>query len=129
MKRAIFLLLALAACGTPQEQCISRATQDLRIVDQLIAETQANLSRGFAYEASTTYTYDWVICGYERPHKGDKHPRPQMCWERHPRTVREPAAIDVSAEQRKLADLVTKRKQLAQAAKPGIEACKTVYPE
>ena len=56
MKRLTFLALAaLAACGTPQEQCINRNTRDLRTVDRLIAEAEGNLQRGYAYETITVY--------------------------------------------------------------------------
>ncbi len=129
MKRALFLLLALAACGTPQEQCIARATHDLRIVERLIAESQANLKRGFTYEETTVYRYEWVTCGYQRPHKGNKKPRPQMCWEPEPRTIRKPKAIDLTAEKRTLAGLLEKRADLARASEPAISACRSVYPE
>ena len=42
------LLLALAACATPQEACINRATRELRTLDDLIAEQRATLARGYA---------------------------------------------------------------------------------
>jgi hypothetical protein len=45
MKRALLSLLLLTACGTPQEQCINSVTRDMRVVDRLIAETEANLAR------------------------------------------------------------------------------------
>ena len=41
MKRLMLLpVLFLAACGTPQEQCISANTRDLQVVDRLIRMIQ-----------------------------------------------------------------------------------------
>ena len=40
--------LALAACQTPREACVSEASQELRTVEALIAETRGNLSRGYS---------------------------------------------------------------------------------
>ena len=54
MKRPILALLTLlAACGTPQEQCINRQTRDLG--DQLVhhAQVEGNLKRGYALEEYT----------------------------------------------------------------------------
>ena len=52
MKRLILApLLLLTACGTPQEQCISANTRDLQVVDRLIRDSEANLARGYGYEA------------------------------------------------------------------------------
>jgi hypothetical protein len=63
MKRLAFLTLAtLTACGTPQEQCISRNTRDLRTVDRLIAESEGNLARGYAFETVTVYEDYWTYC-------------------------------------------------------------------
>ena len=42
------LVLLLAGCATPKENCIKSANKDLAVVDRLIAETQANLTRGYA---------------------------------------------------------------------------------
>ena len=51
MKRLLLCSFALlAACGTPQEQCIAYGTRDLRTVDKLIVETEGNLTRGYALE-------------------------------------------------------------------------------
>ena len=63
MKRLLSIaLLALAGCGTPQEQCINRNTRDLRTVDRLIVETQGNLQRGYALETVTRYEDFWDTC-------------------------------------------------------------------
>ena len=72
-------LLLLAACGTPQEQCINRNTRDLRTVDRLITEAQGNLARGYAYEQITISTPRWVYCDQPPVAEGEVQPPPQLC--------------------------------------------------
>jgi hypothetical protein len=130
MKRLTFLALAtLAACGTPQEQCISRNTRDLRTVDRLIAETKGNLDRGYAYETITVYEDYWVACPVPATVEGQPAPKPRMCLDERPVTEQRPKAIDLTEEARKLDSLKTKRKQLARQAEAVIAQCKAQYPE
>lgn len=132
MKRILIpTLLVLAACGTPQQNCISGATRDMRVVDRLIAETEANLQRGYAIEEQVISRTIWVRCqpyyDYERPDQ--PHPGPQMCLDDVDDVVRRPQAIDLNAEAAKLASLKAKRAAQAKAASPYIAACKAQYPE
>jgi hypothetical protein len=132
MRRIVILSLCLflAACGTPQEQCINRETRDLRVVNRLIAETQGNLARGYAFEEYTVYTTDFVPCGY-LPDDGNPATRREIrfCRDRVPETERRPVAIDLAAEQRKLDSLLAKRRDLEGRAAQVVEACKAAYPE
>lgn len=48
MRLMIALPLLLAACATPQAQCLREATADLRALQAERAERQRNLDRGFA---------------------------------------------------------------------------------
>ena len=130
MKRLLFpALLVLTACGTPQEQCIARGTRDLRTVEQLIAETEGNLKRGYAYETITVYEDYWRACPRPRPVEGQPPPPPRMCLDERPVTEQRPKAIDLKEEARKLASLKEKRKGLARQAEKVIAACKAQYPE
>lgn len=130
MKRLTFLALAtLAACGTPQEQCISRNTRDLRTVDRLIAESEGNLARGYAYETITVYEDYWTYCPMPAPVEGQPAPAPRMCLDERPVSEQRPKAIDLNAEARKLDSLKQKRKQLARQAEAVIAQCKAQYPE
>jgi hypothetical protein len=130
MKRLTFLALAaLAACGTPQEQCISRNTRDLRTVDRLIDEAEGNLARGYAYETITVYEDYWVTCPIPAPVAGEPPPKPRLCLDERPVTEQRPKAIDLNEEARKLDSLKTKRKQLARQAEAVIAQCKAQYPE
>jgi hypothetical protein len=136
MKRAALVSLALlAACGTPQEQCIDRATRELRTVEGLIAETQANLDRGYALETITVWDEVWEWC-YPPPPPPPADgspppppPPPQMCRDEVARQVERPKAIDLAEEARKLDQLVAKRRQLARAAEPAIAQCRAEFPE
>lgn len=126
-------VLLLAACGTPQEQCIRSATRELRTVDRLIAETEASLRRGYAYETRQVTRTEWVVCEYVRvpPRNGDGEGRvvPRYCLDDVTDTVQRPVAIDPLVEKRKLASLTARRKELNRAALADVEACRARYPE
>lgn len=136
MKRALLPLLLLTACGTPQEQCINAVTRDIRVVDRLIAETEGNLARGYAYEEVTVFVPQWVECSAHRhdhtpadPSVEEPPVRPQLCLEQEPQTTRRAVAIDLGAEQAKLESLKAKRAKQAKAAAPAIAQCKADNPE
>jgi hypothetical protein len=130
MKRlALAVLALLAACGTPQEQCIARGTRDLRTVDRLIAETQGNLDRGYAIETVTEYESYWTTCYAHRTVDGAPVLRPRLCLEDRPVTVERPKAIDPAAEARTLDSLKARRRDLARAAEPVIAQCRAAHPE
>ncbi len=125
-------LLVLSACGTPQQQCINRETRDLRVVERLIAETTGNLDRGYGFEEVTIFSTEYVDC---TPRvivaEGEPVPpvQPQLCLDEVPETVRRPVALDLAAEQRKLASLQQRRQELLGRAEQVIAACKAAYPE
>ena len=139
MKRPVLLLpiVLVAACGTPQEQCVARQTRDLRILDRLVVETQGNLDRGFALEKIDVTRDRWVLCQTSlplppvdgAPPEPSPPPRPRMCLEDYVETETQPKAIDLRAEADKLAGMKIKRRDLAKAAEPAIAACRAAYPE
>ena len=129
MKRLILLsLLALAACGTPQEQCISAGTRDLQVVDRLIRETEGNRPRGYALATAPEHDAPRIDCP-PRPTEAVPEPERQMCFDRVPVTVRKEVALDLNAEAAKLQSLKAKRASLAKAAEGVIAQCKARYPE
>jgi len=129
MKRLGLLpFVLLAACGTPQEQCISYNTRDLRVVDRLIGETEGNLDRGFAYVRVTEYEDYWAYCA--QPQQRDAAPvAPRLCRQERAITVDRPKAIDLADEARKLDSLRIKRQELSRRAEAVIAQCKKNYPE
>lgn len=129
MKRPFLAcLLLLAACGTPQEQCISAGTRDLRVVDRLIRETEGNLARGYGYETVTEYHPEWVDCT-PRPTDAQPEPKRQLCLDDVPVSVRKEVALDLNAEASKLASLKAKRAELAGAATALAAQCQAKFPE
>lgn len=130
MKRFLLISVAfgLAACGTPQEQCIGQVSRDLRIVDKLVAETELNLRRGYAIAEVEQVHSEFVDCTPDpTPERPD--PKPRQCLEDVTEIVRKPVAIDLNAEAAKLASLKAKRTQLATATSAAIAACQRQYPE
>lgn len=113
------LLAALASCATPEERCIARATKDLRIVSALIAETEANLARGYAIQTYSDERLVMHLCA------GDDD-RSEICWIPETRTRTRPVAIDAAAERRKLADLRAKKEELDIVARREIAACRAL---
>ena len=122
------LLTLLAACGTPQEQCIAAGTRDLRVVDQLIQQTQANLARGYALVEVTEFHPDYVDCT-PRPTEAVPDPAFQQCLQQVPITRKRPMAIDLNAESAKLQSLQAKRSQQLKAAGQTVAECKVLHPE
>lgn len=124
---ALLCLLILAGCGTPQERCIRNATEEVRTLDLLIAEAQANLARGYGYEQEQVVRYSYGHCGYFHGHGGHLHPR--RCFEPYYDTVSRPVAIDPEVETRKLAGLKSRRAALAARAAAELAACRQQFPE
>ena len=109
-----------------------RVTRDLRVVDDLIEESRTNLARGYAIEERTDYRPQWVNCGPPVVIERDGKRRVRhinRCFEQVPYTSRHPVAIDLGDEQRKLDQLILKRRQLARAARPAVDQCRAQFPE
>jgi hypothetical protein len=136
MKAPVLLtlpLVLLVACGTPQEQCIARGTRDLRTVEKLIAETEGNLKRGFAYEEKIVRFPVFRPCVLPSPPvaEGTPPPPPQVttCRDTEEQVIRQPVAIDLEEEARKLRQLQEKRRVLLREAEAVAAACRAEYPE
>jgi hypothetical protein len=129
-KRLVILAFAaLAACGTPQEQCINRNTRDLRTVDRLIVETEGNLKRGYALETVTRWEEYWDTCFEPVVVNGQTSIQARSCRREYSYTEQRPKAIDLKAEAQKLESLKAKRTDLAKVAAPLIAQCKVEFPE
>ena len=130
MKRlSVIAFAVLVACGTPQEQCISRSTRDLRTIDRLILETEGNLQRGYALETVTRYQDFWDTCFEPVIVNGQATVVPRTCRREISHTEQRPKVIDLKAEAQKLDGLKAKRAELARAAEPLIAQCKVDHPE
>lgn len=125
---AMAALLALAACGTPQQQCISAVTHDLTVVDKLIVETQTNIDRGYAYITVPGTITRFVDCT-PKPTVKHPNPRPRRCLEEVAHTYSRAVAIDLNQEAAILASLKAKRVELAAVVPQNVAACQRQYPE
>lgn len=115
-------LFFLAACVTPQQQCIDNATKDLRVVEGLIQTTQLNISRGYAIKEEEYYELELQVCGVVDGQE-------VLCETPVLYTREVPVAIDLDAEQTKLKQLLAKRRELAARAEAAVEECRNLYPE
>ena len=128
MRAALILLplVALAACGTPRERCINEVTSNQRTLNALIAETQANIDRGYALaERSDVVTIDRTCT--QTLESGEQFRFP--CDEVMTREYKVPVAIDLNAEQAKLQSLLQRREAMASTVKDGINQCVAIHPE
>lgn len=119
-------ILALAACATPREQCLGAATRDARINAQLIAQTEANIERGFAVRTEQRVRERNRLC------RGTTESGERVvtrCEEVDVRRVRVPVAIDLNAERAKLASLKSERARLATRSEAAVAQCRALYPE
>lgn len=120
-------LLALIACTTPQERCITKAAPDLPVLNRLIAETEGNLARGYAYADVVVERPVWVDCGDWLSNSTGAR-RPGLCLGSAPTTMRKAVAIDLTAEAAKLASLRTRRAAVESQAKPAFAQCQAEFP-
>ena len=60
-------LLALAACGDPQKQCVTRANAELRAIDYEIAEIETALARGYRVQEGSRTTVGFALCTSDNP--------------------------------------------------------------
>ena len=96
------------------------ATKDLRTVNALIAETEANLARGYAIDREVETRPRLTFCtGHYHRHVGMS-----FCTDDYTVYRDRPVAIDPAAERRKLATLREQKARLEAAARPEIAACR-----
>jgi hypothetical protein len=126
-------LLVLVACGTPQQRCINGVTRDLRIINDLIEETELNLARGYELEEYTVIRTAWVACYppvVVTTSDGQQVVQPaRMCLEDYEDTLTRPRAIDPVTERNKLKGLKDRQAALSRQAEPAIAQCRALYPE
>lgn len=125
----LLFLIPLAACATPRQQCDRMATQDLRVIDALIAETQQNITRGYALETEVIDTPRVTFCMGHR--HGHRHTGVGMVWcnDRTPVIRERPVAIDVAAEKAKLTSLKTKRPEVLRRSQRALASCAAQHPQ
>ncbi|MEE2861699.1 MAG: hypothetical protein VYB46_12915 [Pseudomonadota bacterium] len=127
---ALIALPLLAACGTPQERCISRNTSEYRTVSSLLAEVEGNLARGYAWEERQVVRTRFDQCRRVlRDKDGNAHVTSYGCWRDYVDTERYRVPIDPAAEARKRDGLAERQAALARNARAAVSACRAAYPE
>lgn len=127
---AFLPVLLVTACGTPQEQCISRNTSEYRAVSKLLAEVEGNLARGYAWQERQVTRTEWDDCPYViRGRDGERRLGYRSCTRQVVDSERYRVPIDPAAETRKRDNLAERKASLARSAARAVDACKTAYPE
>lgn len=127
---ALMPVLLVAACGTPQEQCISRNTREYRTISDLLTEVEGNLARGYAWEERTVTRTEWDECPRVVVDKeGNRHIAYRSCLRDVTDTERYRVPIDPAAETRKRDNLIARKQALTPNAAAAVKACKAAYPE
>ena len=117
--------LLLAACATPQEQCISDANRELSVINRLVTETRGNVNRGFAVEARQETFVRRATCDGETE---DGIEFEVECERTATRTRRVPVAIDLNAERAKLASLEERQALLRENVANRVAQCRAQFP-
>jgi len=128
MQRILLLipLAVLAACATPREQCIASANRPLATLDRLIAETRGNINRGYGLVEVQDVRVLRTSCeGTNADGSTFRFP----CEETETFTRNQPITLDITEERRKLAQLETRRAEMARIAQPQIQQCIAMHPE
>ncbi len=118
--------LLLAACATPREACIAQARGSLRVLQELAAESRANLARGYALETRTDIR---VVRGTCTGTNEDGSTFTFPCEETQTRDRRVPVPIDLTAEAAKLRSLDLRIAQEEALAADRIRTCIATHPE
>lgn len=127
---ALMPVLVVAACGTQQEQCIRRNTQEYRTVSSLLAEVEGNLARGYAWEERPVSRMEWDDCPVAvRDKDGNARILYRSCMRRVTDTERYRVPIDPAAETRKRDNLTARKQALMTHAAAAVDACKAAFPE
>lgn len=119
-------LLTLMACATPQQRCIIKAAPDLPVLNRLIAESEGNLARGYAFADVEMEIDVWKLCRVDlTPNEVGQ----TMCLETETTTTREAVAIDLTAEAAKLASMRARRDEIEAQAQPAFAQCQAEFPK
>ena len=128
MQKSLFFLplAALAACATPQEQCISQVSAQARVLQAQVNETRGNIQRGYAIATvQDVRTVNTRCTGTNADGTTFTFP----CQEVETVDRQEPVAINVAEERVKLADLEARLRTAQAQADAGRAQCIAQYPE
>ena len=123
---ALAPIALLVACASPQQQCLNNVTKELRVNAFLIAQTQANLNRGYAIDRQQRVTRGFDRC---RERLADGTVTSTLCRTTQVREVNVPQAINLSVERDTLDQLLATRANLEKQAAAATTQCRALYPE
>ena len=121
----ITVFLLLAACADPLQSCLDQADRDLRVVQDLIDDSEATLDRGYAIQTETRFVLYTDFCFG----RGNRHGNFTFCKRTQPVTSRTPVAVDLEEERRKLRALKRKEVELQARTRSAVASCQSAYPE
>ncbi len=117
----VALALALfAACANPRAACVENAMRDVRVLEELIAETERNLDWGYALQAEPTVRTAVSLCLTPANPLG-------VCTTTRSDVRERPVAIDMAAERRKLRQLREREAELRERARLEVMACEARF--
>ena len=122
---APFTLLCFTACTDPHKTCVDEASKDLRIVQDLIADTEATLRRGYALQTETRNVLYTDFC----IGTGISNGTFQFCNCSQPVTSTKPVAVDLNEERRKLRSLKRKEAELETRTARDLRRCALTHPQ
>lgn len=116
-RTALVVTLLLAACASdPASRCAPAETRELRTIDRLIAETRADIARGYrSVRTGTNPSVNLCLGGYENNVGASfcANPGAQIRTE----------ALDTAAATRTLEALLARRERLEAQIAAAIAAC------
>lgn len=122
--------LALAACGTPQENCVRQNTREFRAVSELLAQTEGNLARGYAWrERQVTRTRFTDCQRVWRDRDGNRRIDTYPCWRDYTDVERYRVPIDPLVEQRTRDNLAARLTALEARNPEVLRQCRAAYPD
>ena len=119
-------LALLAACATPQQQCLNSVSEPLGVNAFLIAQTQGNLDRGFAIDTQQRVSRGFDMC---RQRDRDGVFSTTLCQTTRVKTVNVPQAININVERDTLDQLLGRQAILEKQASAAANQCRALYPE
>ena len=124
-KPALLALVLITACATPEQRCVSRASDELKTVNALIAETELNLQRGYRIEIEVDYSPRLTFCTGTGRWSGSRRAYGGVSFCSGTRRIERErqVAIDPQAERRKLANLQQRQAALRGPTQAALAAC------
>ena len=123
---ALAPIALLAACATPQQQCLTNVTQELRVNAFLITQTQGNLNRGYGIDREQRVSSGVDMC---RERDRDGTISTTLCRTTQVRDVNVPQAINLDVERKTLDQLLARRAVLERQTAAAIAQCRALYPQ